>query len=144
MSMNSCSFSGRLTTDPRLDLVGNDKFSKVTFTLAVDRDMRKEDGSRNCDFLDFVAWHGPARYIAENFHKGETMTVVDSRETVREYVDKDGKKHRKTEHVISRDTHIYFGSRRRVNADAQQKQHDDLQNLVYNDDYDDSNDPLPF
>ena len=67
MAMNNCSFTGRLTADPRMDYVGQDQVEKVTFSLAVDRDRRKEDGSRETDFLDFVAWRGTAKFISEHF-----------------------------------------------------------------------------
>lgn len=118
MAMNNCSFTGRLTADPRMDYVGQDQVEKVTFSLAVDRDRRKEDGSRETDFLDFVAWRGTAKFISEHFSKGDAMTVTNVRETVREYVDRDGVKHRKHEHEISPKSDIYFGSRRRDRAEG--------------------------
>lgn len=112
MSLNCCTFTGRLTADPKLNYVGKDQVAKVTFTLAVDRDRRKEDGSRNTDFLDFIAWRGTAKFISDHCRKGELLTVANVRESVREYVDKDGNKRRKHEHEITPDCKIYFGSKR--------------------------------
>lgn len=142
MSMNSCSFSGRLTADPRLDHVGNDQTEKVTFTLAVDRDRRKEDGSRDTDFFDFVAWRGTAKFVAEYFHKGDAMTVVNVREQVRDYVDKDGNKHRKTEHEVSPKSAIYFGNRRRDRQDNSRQ--GNAQNGGYVECYDPADDECPL
>jgi len=124
MAMNSCDFMGRLTADPELKLVGEDQVEKVTFTLAVDRDRKREDGSRDTDFLDFVSWRGTAKFIADHFHKGDTMIVTHSREVVREYTDKDGTKRRKHEHEISSKTDIYFGSRRRDRQDVSYSEED--------------------
>lgn len=117
MAMNNCNFMGRLTADPELRHVGDGGYEKVTFTLAVDRDRKREDGSRDTDFLDFVAWRGTAKFISEHFHRGDAMTVTNVREFVREYTDKDGVKRRKHEHEISSKSDIYFGSRRRDRAE---------------------------
>ncbi len=138
MALNSCNFSGRLTADPKVEFVGHDRIEKATFTLAVDRDRKKEDGSRETDFLDFIAWRGTAKFVADHFHKGDAMTVSNVREMVRDYVDKDGNKRRKHEHEVSSKSDIYFGSRRHDQHDNQGR------NGGYGDYYDDSNEPLPY
>ena len=111
MAMNSCNFTGRLTADPML--TERDGLERVTFSLAVDRDRKNADGSRETDFLDFVAWRGTARFIGEHFKKGDAMTVTNVREQVHEYTDRDGNPKRKHEHEVSSKSDIYFGSNRR-------------------------------
>lgn len=118
MAMNNCNFTGRLTADPEFKLVGDEPVEKVTFSLAVERDRKREDGSRDTDFLDFIAWRGTAKFISDHFSKGDTMTVTNVRETVREYTDKNGISRRRHEHEISSKSDIYFGSRRRDRRDG--------------------------
>ena len=113
MALNSCDFQGRLTADPKLELVGNNKVERVTFSLAVDRDRKKEDGSRETDFLDFIAWRGTAKFISGHFHKGDGMLVSNSQAEVREYKDKNGAIKRKTEYVIGELSRVYFAGPRR-------------------------------
>lgn len=141
MAMNNCNFTGRLTADPELKRVGNDGIEKVTFTLAVDRDRKREDGSRETDFLDFVAWRGTAKFISEHFRKGDAMTVTNVREAVREYTDKDGIKRRKHEHEVSSKSDIYFGSRRKDRQDGYSGQKDGSRAYSRESEYDDDGYP---
>jgi len=113
--MNSCTFCGRLTADPQL--VGEGKNLRLSFTLAVDRDRKDAEGNRVTDFLDFVCWRGTAEFVAQHFHKGDSMIVVNAREEIREYTSTSGEKKRKNEHVISSATSIYFGNRRRADQE---------------------------
>ena len=96
--MNSCSFIGRLTADPkRFD----GETSRVCFTLAVDSDNYK--GSKEtADYLDFVAWNKTAEYIDRHFNKGDLMCVANSRARVRQYENSDGIKVRKIEFEVGK------------------------------------------
>ena len=53
--LNDCTFCGRLVRDPELRRTGSG-IAVTSFTLAVERDIAGQDGKRETDFIDFVAW----------------------------------------------------------------------------------------
>ena len=79
--------TGRLTADPELRTTQNG-VPVVGFTLAVQRNYKIDD-EYPTDFLNFVAWRGPAEFICKHFRKGNLITVEGALET-RKYTDKDG------------------------------------------------------
>ena len=98
--MNSCNFTGRLVEDPKL-MMDEGGVQRVTFTLAVDRDSAwKYD--KSSDYLDFIAWREVAKYIVRKFKKGDLMTVINARAKVRNIVDSNGIKKRKTEFIVDK------------------------------------------
>ena len=89
MSLNNCTFMGRLSKDPELRRTGSG-ISVASFSLAVDRDVvSKESNERKADFFDFVAWRGTAEFICKYFHKGD-MICVQCRAEQRSFEDKNG------------------------------------------------------
>lgn len=104
MSMNRVLIMGRLTRDPEIRYTGNN-IPVSCFSLAVDRDhSSKEDGSKEADFLDVVAWRSTAEFATKHLSKGR-MIGVDGRLQSRNYTDKDGKNRKAVEIVAER---IYF------------------------------------
>ncbi len=113
MSMNRVLIMGRLVKSPELRYTGNN-IPVACFSLAVDRDhSSKEDGSKEADFLDFVAWRSTAEFVTKHLSKGR-MIGVDGRLQSRNYTDKDGKNRKAVEIVAER---IYFADSKR-NDDA--------------------------
>ena len=113
--MNIVCLMGRLTGDPELRRTGNGT-AVTSFSLAVDRDFKGQDGERETDFIDIVAWRNTAEFVSKYFSKGR-MAVVKGRLQVRDWTDKDGAKRRSTE-VLAES--VYFGdSRRSDGAPAQ-------------------------
>lgn len=109
MSMNRVLEMGRLTRDPELRRTGNG-IAVTSFSIAVDRDhSSKEDGSKETDFFDVVAWRSTAEFAAKYLAKGR-MIVVDGRLQSRSYEDKDGNKRRTVEILAER---IYFADSKR-------------------------------
>lgn len=110
MGMNRITAMGRLTRDPGTRMVNG--IPCATLTLAVDRDYgAKEDGSREADFLDVVAWRQTAEFAAKHLVKGRQV-VVDGRLQSRFYTDKDGKNRKVHEIVADR---FYFADSKRDN-----------------------------
>ena len=104
MSMNRVLVMGRLTKDPELRRTGSG-IAVANFTLAVDRDhSSKEDGTKDTDFFDVVAWRSTAEFAEKYLTKGR-MIGVDGRLQSRTYEDKDGNKRKAVEIVADR---IYF------------------------------------
>ena len=100
--LNHATIIGRLTKDPELRRTGSG-IAVTSFTVAVDRDF-ENNGERETDFLDCVAWRGAGEFVARNFHKGK-MIVVEGRIQQRRWTDKDGNKRRTTEIVAD---NVYF------------------------------------
>ena len=107
--LNCCLFSGRLASDPKR--FESDGVSRCVFTLAVDRDQKREDGGYDTDFLDFICWRGTADFVSKYFHKGDLVMVANARAQVHIYDSAEGSKVRKTEFLVDR---VYFGQPKRV------------------------------
>lgn len=95
--MNKVIEIGRLTAHPALEQTQNGK-SKLPFCIAVNRRF-KQDGKREADFIDCVAWDKTAEFIARNFTKGDSISIVGALRT-RLYEDKQGNKRKSTEVYI--------------------------------------------
>ena len=107
--LNHITIMGRLTRDPELRRTGSG-VAVTSFTLAVDRDFGKnEQGERETDFIDCVAWRQTGEFVSKYFTKGR-MAVVSGRLQIRGWTDKDGNKRRTAEVVAD---NCYFGESRR-------------------------------
>lgn len=106
--LNNCTFMGRLTRDPELRRTQNST-AVVSFTIAVDRDFKPENGERETDFIDIVAWRHTAEFVSKYFGKG-SMIVVRGRLQIRDWTDKDGNKRRSAK-IVADD--VYFGESKR-------------------------------
>ena len=102
--LNRIIIQGRLTKDPELRRTQSGT-AVVSATVAVDRDFKNQDGSRETDFIPVVAWKGTGELLAKYFTKGR-MIVVEGRLQLRDWTDKDGNKRRTAEIVASS---VYFG-----------------------------------
>lgn len=110
MSLNRVSIMGRLTNDPEFRTTGSGVHC-TTFCLAVGRDYgAKDDGGREADFLDVVAWRQTAEFAAKHLTKGRQV-VVDGRIQTRNYTDKEGNNRKAVEIVPDR---IYFADSKRT------------------------------
>ena len=107
--LNHITIMGRLTRDPELRRTGSG-VAVASFSLAVDRDFGKNDnGERETDFIDCVAWRQTGEFVSKYFTKGR-MAVVSGRLQIRSWTDKDGNKRRTAEVVAD---NVYFGDSRR-------------------------------
>ena len=102
--LNKIFIMGRLTRDPELRRTQNGT-AVTSFTLAVDRDFKNLDGTKDTDFIDVVAWRNTAEFVSKYFSKGR-MAVVEGRLQMRDWTDKDGNKRRNAEVLAD---NIYFG-----------------------------------
>ena len=102
--LNKIFIMGRLTRDPELRHTQSGT-AVASFSLAVDRDFKEQDGSRATDFIDCVAWRSSAEFVDKYFSKGR-MAVVEGRLQIRDWTDKDGNKRRNAEVVAD---NVYFG-----------------------------------
>lgn len=108
MSLNHIVLQGRLTHSPENRFTGSG-VAVTSFTLAVERDFKADNGEREVDFIDCVAWRGLAEIVDKYFTKGQ-MAVVSGRLQIRQYQAKDGSKRRAAEVVAE---NVYFGESKR-------------------------------
>jgi single-strand DNA-binding protein len=108
MALNHIVIMGRTTKTPELRRTPNG-VAVTTFTLAVDRDFKNQNGEKETDFIDCVAWKGTAEFVANYVIKGR-MLAVEGRLQLREYTDKDGNR-RKVAEVIA--SGVFFADSKR-------------------------------
>ena len=112
--LNHIVLMGRLTRDPELRRTGSG-IAVASFTLAVDRDFKSQNGEKECDFIDVVAWRSTGEFVSKYFTKG-SMAAVSGRLQIREWTDREGGK-RTTAEVVA--DNVYFGeSKRRDGGDT--------------------------
>lgn len=110
--LNKIVIQGRLTKDPELRRTQSGT-AVASATVAVDRDFKNQDGSRDTDFIPIVAWKGTGEMLAKYFSKGR-MIVVEGRLQLRDWTDKEGNKRRTAEIVADS---VYFGDSKRDGGD---------------------------
>ena len=103
MALNHIDIMGRLASDPELRRTGAG-VAVASFTVAVDRDFG-QNGQKETDFFDCVAWRGTGEFVDRHFSKGK-MIVVSGRLQNRKWEDKNGNK-RTTAEIVAES--VYFG-----------------------------------
>jgi len=88
---------GRLTRDPELRYTPNGR-AVTSFSLAVNRRFSNQQGEREVDFIDIVAWGKTAETCANHLQKGR-LVGVEGRLQVRSYETQDGQKRKAAEVV---------------------------------------------
>lgn len=106
--LNKSLLMGRFTKDPELRSTGLGT-SVASFSLAVDRDFKGQNGERETDFIPCVAWKGTAEFISKYFRKG-SLAVVEGSIQTRSWDKPDGAKGYATEVIVS---NIYFAESKR-------------------------------
>ena len=83
--LNHITIMGRITKDIELRRTGAG-VAVASFTIACDRDFTN-NGQKETDFIDCVAWRGTGEFVERNFSKGK-MIVVSGRLQKRKWTDK--------------------------------------------------------
>ena len=109
--LNKVIIMGRLVKDPELRRTQSGT-AVTSFRIAVDRDFKSQDGSKQADFFDVVAWRNTAEFVSKYFTKGR-MAVVEGRLQIRDWTDRDGGKRRSAEVIAE---NVYFGDSKRDSA----------------------------
>ncbi len=76
--MNNTTLIGRLTRDPELKYIPGSGTAVSTFTIAVDRDYIKKDGTKETDFIPIEVMGKLAEVCANNLGKGRLVAVEGS------------------------------------------------------------------
>ena len=88
--MNCVILVGRLTKDPELRYIPGSGTAVANFTIAVDRDYKKKDGSVETDFIPVEVMGKPAEFCANYLGKGRLVAVKGSMRI--DNYEKDGQK----------------------------------------------------
>ena len=102
--MNKVILIGRLIRDPELRTISNGT-STTSFSLAVNRPFTNQNGEREADFINCVAWRKQAENIAKYCTKG-TQVAVEGRIQTRSYDAQDGSKRYVTEVIADNVTFL--------------------------------------
>jgi single-strand DNA-binding protein len=105
--INKVILIGNLTRDPELRYTPNG-VAVATFTLAVNRTFTNQQGEREADFINIVAWRQLADLCANYLKKGRPV-AVEGRLQSRSYTNNEGKKVYVTE-VVAENVQ-FLGSR---------------------------------
>ncbi len=105
--MNKVILIGRLTRDPELRMTQSG-IASTNFSIAVQRNYTNQNGERDADFINCVAWRRQAENISKYCSKG-SQVAVEGRIQTRSYDAEDGNKRYVTE-VIA-DNVTFLGSK---------------------------------
>lgn len=102
--MNKVCLIGRFTNDPEINKTSSD-IPFTRFTLAVNRNFNNQDGVREADFINCLAWRRTAELICKYFNKGRQI-AIEGRIQTGSYEDKDGNKRKSFDVVVDDITFI--------------------------------------
>lgn len=143
--LNRVILIGRLTRDPELRYTPNG-VAVTTFTLAVDRSFTNQQGQRETDFINIVAWRGLAENVANYLKKGR-LAAVDGKMQTRNYENNEGKKVYVTEVIADNVRFLESANQPKRESFGSSDNIDRSQNDPFSDDsspIDISDDDLPF
>jgi len=113
--LNRVILIGRLTRDPDLRYTPSN-IATTTFTVAVDRGFVSQNGEREADFINVVAWRKQAENIKKYVGKG-SLVSVEGRIQTRNYTAQDGRKVYVTEVIADNVRFLESKGTRAVNND---------------------------
>lgn len=105
--LNHVCLQGRICNDIELRRTGSG-VAVSSFTLAVDRDFKNNDGEKETDFFDIVCWRNTAEFVSKYFGKGK-MATVSGRLQGRSWTDAECHKRKAVEIVADS---VYFCERK--------------------------------
>ncbi len=90
MAFNKVILIGNITSDPELKQTQGG-LSVCSFSIAVNRRFKGENGQQDCDFISIVAWRQQAEFVTRYFKKGQAILICGQLQT-RNYTDKQNNK----------------------------------------------------
>lgn len=108
---NKAILIGRLCASPELKQTPSG-VSVTTFRIACNRPYTGQNGERQADFINIVAWRNQAEFVSKYFAKGDPIGVEGSIQT-REYTDREG--NRRTAFEVVGDQFFFVESKKARN-----------------------------
>lgn len=138
--INSVTLVGRLTKDPELRYTPSNQ-AVATFSLAVNRNFKSQNGEREADFINCVIWRQQAENLA-NWAKKGALVGITGRIQTRSYENQQGQRVYVTEVVAEQ---FQLLESRRDRESNSQPTVDNHQNFAQQaESMDISDDDLPF
>ena len=122
--MNKAQILGRLTKDAELRTTTSGK-QRASFTIAVSRNYTNQNGEKETDYINCIAFDKKAEIIAKYTHKG-TQILIDGTIRTRNYDAQDGTKRYVTEVLVE---NLYLLGSKENKEEPKQETND-----VFNDD----------
>lgn len=104
--MNKIILIGRLVKDPELQHTENSNKPYTKFVIAVQRNYKLADGTREADFIPIKVWGKKAEIVCNYVKKGNYITI-SGRLRTGSYEDKEGNRKYTTE-VIADDFKLFL------------------------------------
>lgn len=124
--MNKVILLGRLTRDPEVRYTqGNEPMAVARYSLAVDRQGKKDENKQNADFISCVAFGKRGEFAEKYLHKGTKIAVCGRLQTG-SYTAQDGTKRYTTDVVV--DDHCFCESKG-TTSEAQATDEDGFMNV---------------
>lgn len=124
--MNKVILLGRLTRDPEVRYTqGNELMAVARYSLAVDRQGKKDENKQNADFISCVAFGKRGEFAEKYLHKGTKIAVCGRLQTG-SYTAQDGTKRYTTDVVV--DEHSFCESKG-TTSEAQATDEDGFMNV---------------
>lgn len=114
--MNKVILLGRITAKPEIRYTGSN-VPYVRFTVAVNRQFNNQDGTRDADFINVVAWRKQAEVICNYFDKGNQI-AIEGRLQTGSYDAQDGNR-RYTTDVVLDTFHFVESKNARANVSSE-------------------------
>ena len=73
-SFNKVILIGNMVSDPELKQTQGG-LSVSSFSIAVNRRFKSENGQQECDFIPIVAWRQQAEFVCKYFKKGQPILI---------------------------------------------------------------------
>ena len=146
--LNRVVLVGRLTRDPELRYTPSG-VAVANFNIAVNRPFSNQQGEREADFINAVAWRSVAENLA-NYQRKGNLIGIDGRIQTRSYEGQDGKRVYITEIVAESVQFLEFNknegesTRSNQNANTGQTKANDNQFENQGEPVDIKSDDLPF
>lgn len=133
--MNSVNLTGRITKDPELKKTASGK-DTISFTLAVDRQIKDTNGNKQTDFIPCVVWNQTTVYMSQWVRKGDLLETQGKIQT-RNYQDQSGKTVYVTEVICDRVSKLASTGNQQAQNQVQVSNQEQSMNEI-------SDDELPF
>lgn len=114
--LNKIILQGRLTKDPEIRLTAN-QTAFCNFSVASERSFSGQDGQRQTDFINCIAWKQKAQFLGQYFHKGDMILLSGTLQS-RNYQDNNGQ-NRTAFEVLVEDINFCGGGQRQTQPQAQ-------------------------
>lgn len=137
--MNRVMLIGRLTAKPEIKYTGSN-VPFVRFTVAVNRQFSNQDGNREADFINIIAWRKQAETVCNYFDKGNQI-AIEGRLQTGSYDAQDGTK-RYTTDVVLDTFHFIESKAARANGNTNTESPYDYQNVAPTNDVNIEDDPF--